>query len=41
MLNPLKHNKPQKKFLSILEDMWKILKELDNYARWHTYHESS
>jgi hypothetical protein len=35
-INLPKHDKPQKKFLSILKDFWKNLKALDDDAVWHT-----
>jgi hypothetical protein len=36
-----KHDKPQKKFLSILKDLWKNLKAIDDDAVWHTYRATS
>jgi hypothetical protein len=36
-----KHEKPQKKFLAMLKDMWKNLKELDDDTVWHTYRATS
>jgi hypothetical protein len=40
-INLPKHDKPQKKFLSILKDLWKNLKALDDDAIWHTYRATS
>jgi hypothetical protein len=39
-LNLPKHDKPQKKFLSILKDLWKNLKELDDDMVMHPYRAS-
>jgi hypothetical protein len=40
-INLPKHEKPQKKFLAMLKDMWKNLKELDDDTVWHTYRATS